>query len=739
MRSNRWRSARAAMGLVAVPFFGTMACSSEAPEISDSEANSIGNIAQKVQAASLAAAPDPTEVGPNAVTSAEYKLPAATDPDVVSTEPTEIWAQVYRPENLGDTAHPLLVFLHGNHATCGKGSNPRKDDSCEYTHKGTCSNGYVVTPNHLGYAYAAERLASHGYVVVSINANRGVTCRNDGPADDTFLNLARGRLVLKHLQRLSEWNANGGTPASLGVELQGKIDFTQVGLMGHSRGGEGVRAAYNLYREADSPWPTKILTPVTFRSLFEIGPVDGQVPHRTLNAEGTAWTVLLPMCDGDVSDLEGVKPYDRMLRIPTETPATQKSTFTVWGANHNFYNTEWQEVDGSTDTDPNDCIGHTKLWEIGAIGSESQRTTGLVGMMGFFRANVGANADAKYNQIFNPTFDLPPLVKNIDRGYTDSPSSTVSTTIEDFTQPAGKNSHGAPNEQGGIDTIVHGNVPNHADAQKAGRIIWRSASAETFFQTNWTAAGQGQDISSYKTLDLRVSRQDNAQLNAATQTSFSVHLALADGSVSSPASIKNYTVLRGPVGGKIGGPHPILQSVRIPLVDFGNVDLTKVRGVRFVFNETASGAIYLGNVSLSNIQTSASVPPTLASSSIPMGPPSNRGTSMTSHHTKGNSIKSIRHVHAAANDAVGNAGIIEIELETAESFPVRDAFPVLRIGEHEFNTSRHPDGNTRRIVFTVPESDFSTAKNGEAVTVHYGDYDYEAHWVFGNLDKRALK
>ncbi|WP_394847085.1 hypothetical protein LZC95_06405 [Pendulispora brunnea] len=680
------------------------------------------------------------------MTSAEYKFPAAMDPDVESTQATELWAQVYRPENLGDSAHPVLVFLHGNHATCGIGTNPRKDNSCDYTRTGTCPSGYVVTPNHLGYAYVAERLASHGYVVVSINANRGINCRNDGPsATDPYLNFARGRLVLKHLQKLSEWNANGGTPASLGVELQGKLDFSQIGLMGHSRGGEGIRAAYNLYREANSTWPTKILSPVSFRALFEIGPVDGQLPNTTppfprLNADGTVWSVLLPMCDGDVYNLQGVLPYDRMLRIPTETPAAQKSTFTVWGANHNFYNTEWQEVDGtSSPTDQNDCVGHAKLWEIGAIGSESQRATGLVGMMGLFRANVGPNADPKYNQVFNPMFALPPLVKNIDRGYTDSSSSVVTTTIEDFTQPAGKNSHGTANEQNGIDPIVHGTVPNHADAQKAGRISWQSASADAFFQTNWSVAGEGQDISSYKTLDLRISRQYNETLNVAEQTSLSVQLALADGSVSNSVSLNSYTVLRGPVGGKRGGRHPILQSVRIPLADFGNVDLTKVRGVRFVFNETASGAIYLGNVSLSNILTVASTPPTLASSGAPSGTTPGGTTSMVSHYTKGNSIKSIRHVQAPGNGAVDETRTIEIELETAENFPVRDAIPTLRIGDREFGASRHPNGDTRRIVFILPEADFAAAKNGENVTVHYGDYEHEAHWVFGKLDKRALR
>jgi len=119
-------------------------------------------------------------------------------------------------------------------------------------------------------------------------------------------------------------------PGSIGyVELiyalQNHIDFSQVGLMGHSRGGEGVRAAYTQYRDAGSIWPGRIVTPVNFRAIFEIGPVDGQT-SRVLNASNTKWAVILPMCDGDVSDLEGMPPYDRMNAVFNETNPTFKAT-----------------------------------------------------------------------------------------------------------------------------------------------------------------------------------------------------------------------------------------------------------------------------------------------------------------------------------------------------------------------------------------------------------------------------
>src|SRR5690606_34745303 len=143
-------------------------------------------------------APTADEDGPYATNSLEYKLPAWRDPDVVPNRMTELWARVYFPSPMPEGKRPLVVFLHGNHATCGRGSDPRIDDNVQYTSMGTCPPTHRVAPNHLGYGYVAERLASWGYLVVSINANRGITAA-EGIRGDFGLNLARGRLILRHL------------------------------------------------------------------------------------------------------------------------------------------------------------------------------------------------------------------------------------------------------------------------------------------------------------------------------------------------------------------------------------------------------------------------------------------------------------------------------------------------------------------------------------------------------------
>src|SRR5262249_14187129 len=124
-----------------------------------------------------------------------------------------------RPPSLSPPPSPFLVSLPGNPAACGRfaGAGPgRFAIGVLYTFTGTCPAGFVVAPSHEGYAYLADRLASWGYIVVSINANRGVNAA-PGVVGDAGLNLRRGRLVLRHLQKLAAWNAGSeSTPATMG-------------------------------------------------------------------------------------------------------------------------------------------------------------------------------------------------------------------------------------------------------------------------------------------------------------------------------------------------------------------------------------------------------------------------------------------------------------------------------------------------------------------------------------------
>jgi hypothetical protein len=368
--------------------------------------------------------------GPYAIEESLYTVAPSIDRDILPEPPfgqpdvkTDIRGKLYLPK--GDGPFPILVFLHGNHGTCGKVTgpgNPRLDTTVDYTISGWCPPGMMEAPSFLGYEYSAQHLASWGYAVISVNANRGITGRDGYNAHDGALVYARGALVLKHLINLRQWSMAGDSKAfeNQNLNIKNKFDFTEVGLMGHSRGGEGVRYAYNIHEtaSADSVWKRE-LPDLRIKGIFEIAPVDFGVGLEPLKVEalGTPWTVLLGGCDRDVSNFMGTNPYVRMLGAHDGHP---KAVFAVWGANHNFFNSEWQVSDA-----PHSCFGNQKpLWNTlaeplgpiaiddpnalqGVTGSEIQRTFAKALMFSFFKANVGKDVDPTLLHTFDSQYALP--------------------------------------------------------------------------------------------------------------------------------------------------------------------------------------------------------------------------------------------------------------------------------------------------------------------------------------------
>jgi len=670
---------------------------------------------------------------PLSATTTEYKLPASIDPEVLDDRFTELWASVTRPSTLlAGKRYPLLVFLHGNHGTCGFGTNPRLDYDCTYTDTGTCPSGYVPTPNHRGYDYITSELAGRGFIVVSINANRGINC-SGGDAADFGLNLARGRLILRHLEELGRWNRGASaTPASVGVSLKGLLDFSQVGLLGHSRGGEGVRAAYEQYKDAGSPWPSRLVEPLVVRAAFEIGPVDGQ-SSRVLNANGTVWNVLLPMCDGDVSDLEGVRPFDRMIQNFTSANVGAKSTYTVWGANHNFYNTEWQQSDSGG------CTDHRALFSPDAMGSAEQRQTGMQSIVSFFMANVGTAASPELADLFNPerrvTFDSP-----VQRGY--APDPTASRSLEEFTKPAGTSSSGIKNTLSRV-TVTHDSLPEHDGTLRGATVRWNLPGTTTYFQVNFTNTGAGLDLRSYALLDFRVDRPKDP-LNIASTTNFEVALVNADNSVSSLVALNAFAdPATGPGAGPYGNYHEMLPTARLPLASFSGANLASIRGVRFVFRATPTGVVHLANVRASRSTLLGSPGVTAAPATLSAQPGTPASVSATpSALTPGARALAPGAARAATGAIVSlrttpDASNVEIQLSSPTPFLPRGELLELELGGVVSSRSRHPNGGLGTVTFIVEKTLFDGLPNGQAARVRYAGGAGNV-WELGALDKQAL-
>jgi len=267
---------------------------------------------------------DPGRPGAYSTVSGEYSLPGVKLPDF--PEPVEMQAVVVAPKR-ATGRHPLALFLHGRHPIC-YGTDDA--DAAAWP----CPVATKPIPSYRGYLKAQQLLASQGYVTVSISAN-GINgqdfASNDGGAQ------ARSSLIRLHLAQWANWSGRGRAQAPAIVRKAPRADLSQVLLMGHSRGGEGVnRAAIDSLttppRAADGyhgPVRWKI------RGTLQLAPtLFGQNPAADVPS-----VVVLPGCDGDVYDLQGQITVDGTRGVGSET-ALHSAAFVV-GANHNYFNSEW--------------------------------------------------------------------------------------------------------------------------------------------------------------------------------------------------------------------------------------------------------------------------------------------------------------------------------------------------------------------------------------------------------------
>jgi len=260
--------------------------------------------------------------------------------------------RVWYPDGTG--VHPLVLVVHGNH--------DMKDFSDP------------------GYDWLGELLASRGFIVASVDEN----FLNGASRSE---NDARGWMLLKHLET---WRALADTA---GKPLAGRVDFSRIALMGHSRGGEAVAVAgaFNTLSHYPDDANQRFDFGFAIKALVAIAPVDGQyrpgdkpTPLRDL-----PYLVIHGTHDGDVSTFNGLTQYDRVT-FSTGSDAF-KSAILMYRANHGQWNTRWNEKD-------NGRFSARRLQLDALIDGEAQRQFGRVMIGGFLEATL--NGRREYRALF---------------------------------------------------------------------------------------------------------------------------------------------------------------------------------------------------------------------------------------------------------------------------------------------------------------------------------------------------
>lgn len=202
---------------------------------------------------------------------------------------------------------PVIFMAHGNHS--------------------------ITEESYLGYEYLGTYLASHGYVFVSVDENllNERSGENDG----------RAVLLLENIKALQEFNEQEGNL------LYQKMDYDNIALAGHSRGGEMIAAAY-LFNDCET-YPSNGMFSFDYHfsikallavapSVNQYQPADHEVELSDVN-----YLVVQGANDQDISVFMGNEQYEN-ISFSGEGDYLKASLY-IAGANHGQFNSLWGKYD----------------------------------------------------------------------------------------------------------------------------------------------------------------------------------------------------------------------------------------------------------------------------------------------------------------------------------------------------------------------------------------------------------
>ncbi len=498
----------------------------------------------------------------------------------------------------GEGPFPVVLVFHGNHPGC---PIPPGDEVDRWP----CAVE-VERPNYRGFDYLLHRLAEEGYVALSININAENTFGFGEPVAGERLT----QLVDRHLQALRA--ATAGGPNEFGVELEGRADLHRLALFGHSRGGE---AAYGW---AHSP----VLTASDVFDRQGYGPVSGLLLIAPavvfIKPVGSIMpmAVVLPACDQDVITQDGQYFYEGSRMADAQT----QWALSTWleSANHNHFNTTLRDEalarPDRPDCEPlltpeaqRDFLGDYATDFLTAIfGDEPEVTFAAKGRLGMDVTTLAPDTQyglsARIATLATAT-DRLPLFIPLDAGELTTHlagGNVTATGIDTFYCEPG---YSTPFMRPGSEPCKRFSVT--IPANPAMLVLSWSAPGGAL---RFTLPEASRDLTQYTTISLRAAVDPLSPLNAAQTTqAFAVQLTDGTGSTATVATRQDEPALQFPrgnveedpffEGGLFTGRAP-MTTIRLRLSDFAGVDLGDIQEIGLLFDQTASGSLFVGDVEL---------------------------------------------------------------------------------------------------------------------------------------------
>lgn|GEM_PF-5204125 len=475
------------------------------------------------------------------------------------------------PDKLAGTGKlPVVLLNHGHHHSW--------DFSVDAS--GTSVTGIAVKPSYTGYAYLQDALAQHGIVSASVDHNFACATKS--------LIETRADTIIAALDVLFNEDAAATSRYS------GRLDFTKIGLMGHSRGGDAVVRAVKKIGASVS-----LLFKYTVKAVCSLAPTDvtggGVAANRMALAQDDllCYQVVYGALDGDVigdgfdsAFGTGFRHYDR-----AQCPKTMAF---LDACCHNAFNTVWF-ADGNDSSDPRlasqtdhqkiavDYIGDLFRWQLNG----EKRAQTLDG-----RAPNSAGQHASQQWIFGQRVkkidDFETAGTNLLGGARTLVSGSAPTTIETFgTQTIGSTPlemHTAHQTQ-----VLHCDVTTAPPATRvlataipAGSADWSAFDTLLVSLSGWFDPTSDATIAGANLPRLTITLSDTASASASVD--WTVYGAtLPSRPVFKTDGPNNLTLMR-------------LETIPIALSSFSGVDLTKVGQVAFDVKSDNAAHVFVDNL-----------------------------------------------------------------------------------------------------------------------------------------------
>lgn len=421
-----------------------------------------------------------------------------------------------------------------------------------------------------GFKYLSEKLANNGFVAVSIDFSKAYNSTNE----EQKIN----EVVSSYLSLITEQNKVDK------FNLSEKIDFTKIGLLGYSKGGEFVFSLADNLKNTNNK----------ISGILSVVPTNLSLSTKLLTTD-IKTSILVSELDGEVIGLDGYLIYDKL-----SSKKRQNSVFITLleDANHNYYNSKTNKNDAN--------LSYNFESDKSQLSKEEQQNFLENFSVDFFDYSLK-------NEDLNTLYSKD--ISSVNKMYNKS-VKTLSTTEKSnsLVNLNDKNNFTIENLEVNLtqdalfykDDLEYGiNTPIAPDKiRKLLNIRWNNNESKFSFTPKIS------DFTKFDSLSIDILQDSSDKLNENKEyQSFSIVL---EDKFKNKAVLdlgENLTTLKkysgnyentnlGDIKIKHWSRQTFLSEIKIPLSYFGEIDLKNVNKVSFLFNKTNSGAIMIDKIEL---------------------------------------------------------------------------------------------------------------------------------------------